>query len=106
MADEKKRDEFAINMGEPSNRHSPGPSRPLMSPGSSSAPKSSFVDSSNQGLVSVLSYCVSSILMTTTNKYVLSGLDYNLNFLLLAVQVRKTTRLRTNANENSLSLVW
>jgi len=37
--------------------------------------------------VPVLSYCASSIMMTVTNKYVLSGLDYNLNFLLLAVQV-------------------
>ncbi len=26
--------------------------------------------------------------MTVTNKYVLSGLDYNLNFFLLCVQVR------------------
>ena len=36
----------------------------------------------------ILSYCASSIIMTVTNKYVLSGLDFNLNFLLVAVQVR------------------
>jgi GDP-mannose transporter len=30
---------------------------------------------------------VSSILMTCTNKYILGGIDYNLNFFLLCVQV-------------------
>ncbi|GMM31099.1 GDP-mannose transporter [Martiniozyma asiatica (nom. inval.)] len=39
----------------------------------------------NSGPVSILCYCLSSILMTTTNKYVVSG-DFNLNFFLLAVQ--------------------
>jgi len=40
----------------------------------------------NSGPVSILSYCLSSILMTVTNKYVLSGFSFNLNFFLLAVQ--------------------
>lgn len=40
----------------------------------------------NSGPVSILCYCASSILMTVTNKYVLSGYSFNLNFLLLAVQ--------------------
>lgn len=35
----------------------------------------------------ILAYCGSSILMTLTNKYVLSGHNFNLNFFLLAVQV-------------------
>jgi GDP-mannose transporter len=35
----------------------------------------------------VLSYCASSILMTVANKYIVSLPNYNLNFLLLAVQV-------------------
>lgn len=38
----------------------------------------------NSAPISVLSYCLSSILMTLTNKYVLNGLT--LNFLVLAVQ--------------------
>ena len=38
-------------------------------------------------VVSILCYCSSSILMTVTNKYVLSGTGFNLNFFLLAVQV-------------------
>lgn len=40
----------------------------------------------NSGPVSILCYCASSILMTTTNKYVVSGSAFNLNFFLLAVQ--------------------
>lgn len=40
----------------------------------------------NSGPISILSYCASSILMTVTNKYVLSGYSFNLNFFLLAVQ--------------------
>lgn len=39
----------------------------------------------NSAPLSIFSYCLSSILMTVTNKYVLSG-DFNLNFFLLAVQ--------------------
>lgn len=34
----------------------------------------------------ILSYCVASIVMTVTNKYVVSG-DFNMVFLLLTVQV-------------------
>lgn len=40
----------------------------------------------NSGPISILCYCLSSILMTVTNKYVLSGYTFNLNFFLLAVQ--------------------
>lgn len=39
----------------------------------------------NSGPLSILCYCLSSILMTLANKYVLSG-DFDLNFFLLAVQ--------------------
>jgi GDP-mannose transporter len=35
----------------------------------------------------IISYCTASILMTVTNKYVVSGYDFNMNFLLLAIQV-------------------
>ncbi|KAK4941696.1 GDP-mannose transporter into the lumen of the Golgi [Elasticomyces elasticus] len=40
----------------------------------------------NNPVLPVISYCGSSILMTVANKYILSFPDYNLNFLLLAVQ--------------------
>lgn len=35
----------------------------------------------------IASYCFASIIMTVTNKYVLSGYDFNMNFLLLTIQV-------------------
>lgn len=40
----------------------------------------------NSGPMSIFCYCLSSILMTVTNKYVLSGFSFNMNFVLLAVQ--------------------
>lgn len=40
----------------------------------------------NNPIASVFSYCFSSILMTVTNKYVLSGTNFNMNFVLLCVQ--------------------
>ena len=42
----------------------------------------------NSPMIAILSYCGSSILMTVTNKCVLGGRDFNLNFFLLCVQVR------------------
>ncbi|KAJ3179696.1 GDP-mannose transporter into the lumen of the Golgi [Gaertneriomyces sp. JEL0708] len=40
----------------------------------------------NSPALAILSYCVSSILMTVTNKLVLSSYDFKMNFLLLAIQ--------------------
>jgi GDP-mannose transporter len=91
MADDKKRDDYTIDLSDQkaSDRFSPPPPRSMPSP-SAGASQGAF-SPKNQGLIAILSYCASSILMTTTNKYVLSGLDYNLNFLLLAVQVHIIT---------------
>ncbi|AWU76106.1 GDP-mannose transporter [Pichia kudriavzevii] len=50
------------------------------------APPSAVARLVNSGPVSILCYCLSSILMTTTNKYVVSGRHFNLNFFLLAIQ--------------------
>ncbi|KAF2668963.1 Golgi GDP-mannose transporter [Microthyrium microscopicum] len=83
MSDEKKRDDFAIDLGERRADKFDALPRSMPQTPQLSAP---LVSPANQGLLSILSYCASSILMTTTNKYVLGGLDYNLNFLLLAVQ--------------------
>lgn len=47
---------------------------------------SSLSSVANSAPVSIFSYCASSILMTVTNKYVLSGYDFNLNFFMLACQ--------------------
>jgi len=41
---------------------------------------------SNEATIAILSYCCSSILMTVTNKYVLSGHHFNLNFFMLCIQ--------------------
>jgi GDP-mannose transporter len=68
MASEKKRDDYVVDVGGQQDDIPP--------------PKSA----ANNPTVALLCYCASSILMTVTNKYVLSGMDFNLNFLLLCVQ--------------------
>ncbi|TPX45847.1 hypothetical protein SeLEV6574_g03622 [Synchytrium endobioticum] len=40
----------------------------------------------SQGAIAILSYCVASILLTVTNKAVLSGYHFRMNFFLLACQ--------------------
>lgn len=77
MADDKKHDEKM----DQSSRFEPAPHTP------SSRPSSSSSSLSNNAALPVLAYCGSSIMMTVMNKYVLSGLDFNLNFFLLLVQV-------------------
>lgn len=49
-----------------------------------SAPLSQIV---NNPTASILGYCLASISMTVVNKYVVSGSDWNLMFLYLAIQV-------------------
>ncbi|KAJ5179611.1 hypothetical protein N7492_002821 [Penicillium capsulatum] len=80
MADDKKSDDYTVNVekldqGKQFDAAPPPQLRP--------SPASSM---SNSPALPVLAYCGSSILMTVMNKYVLSGLDFNLNFLLLMVQ--------------------
>jgi hypothetical protein len=84
MSDDKRRDDYDVELGEKSDKGfdaPPSPPQIRYTP----APSSSI---SNNPIIPILSYCASSILMTVTNKYVLSGTDYNLNFFLLCVQVR------------------
>ncbi|EAT83417.1 GDP-mannose transporter [Parastagonospora nodorum] len=78
MSDDKKSDDYRVDM--PSSRTSRAPS-PIMRPALKSAPSLT-----ENPMAAVLAYCASSILMTVTNKYVLSGVDFNLNFFLLCVQ--------------------
>lgn len=82
MANDKKDDGYAIEM---SDRQEFKPPSPTLRPPQKHQSSASVTESP---LFSILAYCGSSILMTTTNKYVLSGVDFNLNFFLLAVQVR------------------
>lgn len=84
MAEDKKRDDYTVEMdkldqGNKEFEAAPPPQRPR------SAPPSAVP---SHPALPVLAYCGSSIMMTVMNKYVLSGLDFNLNFLLLMVQVR------------------
>jgi GDP-mannose transporter len=86
MAEEEKKrflEGNEMELGEKQGRtftHAPQPSIPKFNP-----PSSHW---QNNPVLPVISYCASSILMTVANKYILSFPDYNLNFFLLAVQVR------------------
>ena len=72
MADDKKNEDYTIELGEqkPNGAFDAAPP-PRM-------PVAPTPAGANSPVVAILSYCGSSILMTTTNKYVLSGLDFNL----------------------------
>ena len=82
MADDKKTDDYdPRGIGGAGKGYEP----PMNTPRSAgSAP---IIAATNNPVFPILSYCASSILMTVTNKYVLSGFGFNLNFFLLAVQV-------------------
>ena len=83
MADDKKRDDFAIAMGDRSGDRFEAPKATYRP-----APHLAMASVSHNPIVPILAYCASSILMTVLNKYVLSGgSDFNLNFFLLCVQV-------------------
>lgn len=84
MSNEKKRDDYAVEM-QNLGRSGKGFDQPLSSPRPSGpAP---ITSATNNPILPILSYCGSSILMTVTNKYVLSGFGFNLNSFLLCVQV-------------------
>lgn len=81
MSDEKKRDDYPVDMAD---RKEARMSSPLRVPPPRHTVHYTVGDNP---MVAVISYCGSSILMTVTNKYVLSGTGFNLSFFLLAVQV-------------------
>jgi GDP-mannose transporter len=79
MADKEKQEDFRVDI--------PGDEKRPYSPARSSSAAPVIPSVSASPSAAIISYCAASILMTLTNKYVLSGLDFNLNFLLLCVQV-------------------
>ncbi|OOQ87597.1 GDP-mannose transporter [Penicillium brasilianum] len=84
MVEDKKTDDYTVEMDkldQGGNKEFEAAPPPLTR--AASSPPSSL---SNNPALPVLAYCGSSILMTVMNKYVLSGLDFNLNFLLLMIQ--------------------
>jgi hypothetical protein len=82
MAEDKKSDDYTVEM----NKLDSGNKEFEAAPPPSPSPRAGPVIP-NHPAFPVLAYCGSSIMMTVMNKYVLSGLDFNLNFLLLCVQV-------------------
>ena len=82
MSDDKKSYDYRVDM--PSGKEFRAAS-PM--PRSASSSRAGPAITENP-IAAVLAYCGSSIMMTVTNKYVLSGVDFNLPFFLLCVQVR------------------
>lgn len=82
MADDKKTDDYTVQMDKLDQGNKEFEAAPPPQP--RAAPPSPVA---GHPALPVLAYCGSSIMMTVMNKYVLSGLDFNLNFLLLMVQV-------------------
>lgn len=87
MADDKKRDDYELD----DRSKTPGHFDAAPRPPPPSAQAVSMASISNNPTVAILAYCGSSILMMVANKYVVSGTNFNLNFFLLAVQVRMDT---------------
>ncbi|KAJ5220782.1 GDP-mannose transporter [Penicillium citrinum] len=81
MADDKKTDDYTVQMDKLDQGNKEFEAAPPPQP--RAAPPSPIA---GHPALPVLAYCGSSIMMTVMNKYVLSGLDFNLNFLLLMVQ--------------------
>lgn len=81
MEKQKQDDDYRVDMGGVDRQDEPFiiPKRPQSTSKPAGPPTSSPI-------FPILSYCAASILMTVTNKYCLSGRDFNLNFFLLMVQ--------------------
>ncbi|CDH49523.1 gdp-mannose transporter [Lichtheimia corymbifera JMRC:FSU:9682] len=83
MTDAKAEYKVAIDDGKPTSPPSP----PSTAQGPSIVAPSIFTLSpAMRAALPIASYCFASILMTVTNKYVVSGYGFNMNFLLLTVQ--------------------
>ncbi|CAL3965665.1 hypothetical protein PZA11_002555 [Diplocarpon coronariae] len=82
--DDKKNEDFG--MRDVSGRSSPSnrPFIPMRSP--RNPPPAPLANITNSPPLSILAYCLASISMTVTNKYCVSGANWNLNFFYLAIQ--------------------
>lgn len=78
MAEKEKQDSFRVDIGDDSDK-------PFIPTRPNAANHAAPAAPSNP-LIPILAYCAASILMTVTNKYVLGGVDFNLNFFLLCIQ--------------------
>ncbi|TVY14157.1 GDP-mannose transporter [Lachnellula arida] len=86
--DDKKNEDYAIEMGDVKGRSSPSSRDPFLARARSDkiAPPAAISSITNSPPISILAYCLASISMTVTNKYCVSGANWNLNFFYLAVQ--------------------
>ncbi len=95
---DKKNEDFAVRMPEGSDafeEKDPFMAKTSLSRrGSQPAVAVSLSKLDNSPGLSVLAYCLSSISMTLVNKYVVSGTDWNMNFLYLGIQVCHRHRRR------------
>lgn len=89
--DDKKNEDYSIEMGDMKGRSSPTSRDSFLSSKSGSsrgvAPPPAISNITNSPPISILAYCLASISMTLTNKYCVSGPNWNLNFFYLAIQV-------------------
>ncbi|EPE34079.1 Multidrug resistance efflux transporter EmrE [Glarea lozoyensis ATCC 20868] len=88
--DDKKNEDYNIKMPDYNGRSSPSSRDPFLakSPSrhnSNGPPAMSNI--ANSPPLSILAYCLASISMTVTNKYCVSGANWNLNFFYLGIQV-------------------
>ncbi|CZR59289.1 probable GDP-mannose transporter [Phialocephala subalpina] len=92
--DDKKNEDYTIKMPEVemrnfNGRSSPSQRDPFLARSNSGSSKSghpALANITNSPPISILAYCLASISMTVTNKYCVSGKDWNLNFFYLAIQ--------------------
>lgn len=92
--DDKKNEDYSVKVPEHEMRNFSGRSSPASArePFLSSKPSGragGFLPSNitNSPPISILAYCLASISMTVTNKYCVSGANFNMNFFYLAIQV-------------------
>lgn len=93
MSSDKKNEDFVVRM--PDNGFAGGEKDPFAARNTSHRHhahvpdwKDSVSKIDNNPGVSIAAYCMASISMTVVNKYCVSGKDWNLNLLYLAIQVR------------------
>jgi GDP-mannose transporter len=92
--DDKKNEDYSIKMPEVEMRNfngkaSPSQRDPFLRSNSQprhGGPHVPISSITNSPPLSILAYCLSSISMTVTNKYCVSGADWNLNFFYLGIQ--------------------
>ncbi|KAE8451844.1 GDP-mannose transporter [Mollisiaceae sp. DMI_Dod_QoI] len=92
---DKKNEDYTIKMPEVemrnfNGRSSPSQREPFLARSNSgpsrSGPPKVLSSITNSPPISILAYCLASISMTITNKYCVSGPNWNLNFFYLAIQ--------------------